>query len=237
MLIALCISLPFLILISLIVFGGGQVFMPLFSWLWNLLADNFGSQIDNNLINQVFTVSNSTPGVVSTKFAFLTGYLVANGAWWGYLAMFLTYFIFCMPAIFSMLIAMNYLNKFKTNTYFQNLIILFKPLIAGIMFSLAIQLLLSISIPQYYFNKSYQNYFGSVPLKNVSPGSLLDLFNTSSKIGLVRTYLLYIFLIIAAILSFILFKKKIKLIFVIVINISLAIILLEFLSKLIVKII
>lgn len=70
--IALFVSLPLLIVISLSVFGGGKVFIPVFLWLWNFLAKTFNLDISEVQINNVFAVSNSTPGVVSTKFSFVT---------------------------------------------------------------------------------------------------------------------------------------------------------------------
>ncbi|UWV84256.1 hypothetical protein [Mycoplasmopsis felis] len=73
--------------------------MPIFRWLWTFLSSVFGSQISEEKINTVFAVSNSTPGVVSTKFGFFTGFLAAysddGSVLWWYVAMFVTYFFFC----------------------------------------------------------------------------------------------------------------------------------------------
>ncbi|ADE19668.1 chromate transporter [Mycoplasma crocodyli] len=158
--IALLVSIPILILISLSVFGGGQVFMPIFKWFWELLAKLFQSDINQDTINRIFTISNATPGVVSTKFSFFTGYIIANGSWWGYLAMFLTYFVFCLPAIFVMLVTMKYINKFEDKLIVKKLMLYMKPIVAGIIFSIAIQLILSIMFPYIYFNEGINKYVG-----------------------------------------------------------------------------
>ncbi|WP_036452848.1 chromate transporter [Mycoplasma buteonis] len=230
--IALLVSIPLIILISLIVFGGGQVFMPIFSWFWNLLAKNFGSQIDDNTINQVFTVSNSTPGVVSTKFAFFSGYLVANGEWWGYLAMFLTYLVFCLPAIGMMLLAMKYINKFEHNKMMQNLLIISKPLVAGIMIALSVQLLISILLPEFYFNKGITEYFGKVDLEQ-KPHSLAALFDITTPIGYLRKILLYVYVILAVIIAAVCVKFKKSLFIVIIINVVLSILMLGIIPHLV----
>ncbi|WP_322949460.1 chromate transporter [Mycoplasmopsis cynos] len=211
--IALFVSLPLLIVISLSVFGGGQVFIPVFLWLWNFLAKTFNLDISEVQINNVFAVSNSTPGVVSTKFSFVTGYLVANGQWWGFLAVFLTYLVFCLPAIFIMLIAMKYLNKFKSNSYIKNMIIIMKPVVAGIMISLALQLLINIFSPEIYFNKVNKEHY--IGLNNSSKNYFISYKNI----------LLKLYIPISIILSLYLVKKKVSLFLIILINVSISFIL------------
>ncbi|WP_426460940.1 chromate transporter [Mycoplasma hafezii] len=222
---ALLISLPLLIVICLIVFGGGQVFMPIFSWFWTTLAQYFDSNIDENVINQIFTVANATPGVISTKFALFTGYLVANGAWWGYLAMFLTYLVFSLPAIIVMLIAMRYINKFESNSLLKNLLIISKPLVAGIMLALAVQLLISIALPEFYFNKGVTEYIGKIIITDKTTG-FASIFNDATPIAHLRKILLYVYLIIATIIAIILVKYKKSLFIIILVNVSLALIML-----------
>ncbi|MCU9938696.1 chromate transporter [Mycoplasmopsis felis] len=117
--------------------------------MWTFLSSVFGSQISEEKINTVFAISNSTPGVVSTKFGFFTGFLAAysdDGSvlWWGYVAMFVTYFFFCFYAIIIMLLAMRYIKKFKSNSFVKNMLIMLRPIISGIIFSLALQLLVQI---------------------------------------------------------------------------------------------
>ncbi|MBN4083499.1 chromate transporter [Mycoplasma sp. CSL10137] len=207
MMIALLVSIPLLILVSLIVFGGGQVFMPVFSWMWNLMSSTFGSQIDSDTINKVFTVSNTTPGVVSTKFAFFTGYLIANGEWWGYLAIFLTYLIFCIPAILMMLLAMKYINRFRSSTFIQNLMTIMKPIVSGIIISLAIQLFIGIYAPEIIFNKSIDKY--------------AILSNDNLFVGY-KNALLKIFITVGILYSYWLAKKNFSLFWIIIVNVSIS---------------
>ncbi|MGZ9762215.1 chromate transporter [Mycoplasma sp. 394] len=207
MILAFLVALLFLILISLSVFGGGQVFMPIFRWLWMFLAQNFGANINDDHINTIFTVANSTPGVVSTKFAFFTGYIIANGQWWGYLAMFLTYLIFCLPAIIIMVLAMKYINKFKTNTFVKNMLIIMRPIVAGIILSLALQLFLAIFVPEVSFNKSLAKY--AIEKKEVF------------FVGY-RNILLKIYVPIGILFSYYLARKKFSLFLIIVINIAIS---------------
>ncbi|TDV24258.1 chromate transporter [Mycoplasmopsis mustelae] len=206
--VGLIVALTFLMLVSLSVFGGGQVFMPIFRWLWLFLASNFGANINDDKINTVFTVSNSTPGVVSTKFGFFTGYLIANGQWWGYIAMFITYLVFCLPAIIVMVLAMKYIKKFKANTIIKNMLIVMRPIIAGIVLSLALQLFLSIFIPEINFNKSVSEY------------ATLN-HSTNFFIGY-RNVLLKIYVPIGIGISYYLTKKKLSLFLIIIINIMLS---------------
>ncbi|MCP4336945.1 MAG: chromate transporter [Mycoplasma sp.] len=155
MIIALLSTLGVLIL-SLIVFGGGQVFMPLFKILWQLM-DKHGAHISETQINNIFVVSNSTPGVVSTKFGLFTGYLVSNGAWWGYLAMIGTYLIFALPSILLIMLATKMVKKTKTNPYLKNTVMFLRPVIIGVLASLSVQLLIGTMFPQLSFN-AFGNY-------------------------------------------------------------------------------
>ncbi|WP_027121068.1 chromate transporter [Mycoplasma leonicaptivi] len=206
---AFLVSIPFIIFISLSVFGGGQVFMPIFKWLWEFLAKSFDAKIDNDLINKIFTVANSTPGVVSTKFGFYTGYIVANGAWWGYVAMFITYLIFCLPAIMTMFLAMKYVKKFKSNTLVKNMLILMKPIVAGIIISLAVQLFISIYWTNFEFNKGIDKYF------------LINKETNSIFIGY-RNILLKIYVPVGIVISYFLARKKFSLFIIIIINIAIS---------------
>ncbi len=140
-----------LLLLSLVVFGGGQVFMPIFKILWQLMAQN-GAHIDDTKINNIFAIANSTPGVVSTKFGMFTGYLVSNGEWWGYIAMIGTYIIFAAPSILLMMLAMKMVKKTKTNKYLKNIVMYLRPVIIGVLGSLALQLLIGTMFPQVSFN-------------------------------------------------------------------------------------
>ncbi|WGI36806.1 chromate transporter [Mesomycoplasma lagogenitalium] len=144
-----------IIIIALIVFGGGQVFMPIFQWFWTFLSQQFDLGITQDKIDTVFTISNSTPGVVSTKFAAFTGILVANGAWWGWIVSFFTYLIFCLPVILLMTFSMKVVKKTKENKYLVNMMKFINPILAGVLISLAIQLFISIIAPNVYFNENF----------------------------------------------------------------------------------
>ncbi|CAM9147484.1 chromate transporter [Mycoplasma marinum] len=149
------------LLLGLIVFGGGQVFMPLFKALWEIMDKN-GAHISEDKINNIFAVSNATPGVVSTKFGFFTGYLVSNGQWWGYLAMIGTYLIFALPSIILILVTTKMIRKSKTNKYLKNTIIFLRPIIIGVLLALSIQLLMGTMFPQIYFNSYSKGYIPGI---------------------------------------------------------------------------
>lgn len=128
--------------------------MPVFNWFWLFLANQFGTRIDENRIQEIFSITNSTPGVVSLKFAAVTGLVVANNEWWGIFLSIFFYFVFSLPAILLVILGLKVLKKHKNNPRFKKLFSLFKPAIAAIMISLAIQLFISIYFIQIYFNKS-----------------------------------------------------------------------------------
>ncbi|WP_029513012.1 chromate transporter [Mycoplasmopsis iners] len=209
-----------LAIISLSVFGGGQVFMPMFKWLWEFMNNTFAIPISETNINQIFTVANATPGVVSTKFAFFTGFLAGNSAtgmqhWWAYALMFVTYLCFCLPAILIMAFAMKYLQKFQTKKYIQRILLLMKPIVAGIIIALAFQLLINILLPFIKFNE-VNNYFA------------IDKDNNKARFfSNWRLIALFIYVPINIGTSYWLYKKKLSLFLLIVINILLSLIIFE----------
>ncbi|EGV00363.1 chromate ion transporter [Mycoplasmopsis columbina SF7] len=214
------VAIVAIILISLSVFGGGQVFMPMFKWLWELLANNFGINIQETHINQVFTVANATPGVVSTKFAFFTGLLVGNQqsgeiAWYGYLFMFLTYFFFCLPAILIMALAMKYITKFENKSFLKRVLTLMKPVVAGIIISVGLQLFIGVLLPFVKFNEN-GNYF-KISFNN----SKAHFFSGW------RAIVLYIYAPLNVIVSWYLYRKKISLFILIIVNIVISLILFQ----------
>lgn len=155
---ALLVCIPLLILISLSVFGGGQIFMPIFSWFWKLLGSWFGTNISDTDISQAFAVSNATPGILSTKLAMISGYFVANGQWWGFLAMFLTFLIFALPPIFMMHFAMKQAKKSRSNSTSAKLVQIMNPVVTGIVIALAVQLFMGMILPAVVINKSVSQY-------------------------------------------------------------------------------
>lgn len=141
------------LIIGIIVFGGGQVFMPLFKSLWELMSKN-GANINHSKIEDIFAISNATPGVVSTKLATFTGYLSANGEWWGWFALILTYLIFTIPSIIIVYWSFKFISKTDTSKYLKNILIFLRPVIVGILLALALQLFIATAFPSVVFNSS-----------------------------------------------------------------------------------
>ncbi|UVD81668.1 chromate transporter [Mycoplasma iguanae] len=154
MILTLLFSFISLIFIGLVVFGGGQIFIPLFKSFWEMLSNNFGVKISAEEIETVITVSNSTPGVVSTKLGFLTGWLIAQGEWYAWILVFATYLVFVLPSIFLLVLATKFMQKTANSIILKRIIKYTKPAIAGIMIALGIQLFISVIIPQISFNDS-----------------------------------------------------------------------------------
>ncbi|AEM68427.1 chromate transporter [Mycoplasma putrefaciens] len=219
MILALLVSLVMITFISLSVFGGGQVFMPIFAWLWRSLATWFNVKIDEEFINNIFAIANSTPGILSPKFATITGYIVANGQWWGYFAMILTYLAFVIPPIFMMQIALKYSEKFSDSTFFKNLIKLMNPVVAGIIIALAIELIIGTMFPFIVFNQSAANYWGFVDPK--SPTNKIKFLKGWRQI------VLWIYVPIGVSLSTFLYLKKIQVFGLVLANVIIALILFQ----------
>ncbi|MGL5521953.1 MAG: chromate transporter [Metamycoplasmataceae bacterium] len=134
-------------IISIVVFGGAQVFIPYFKIL---LVNILG--IDINTWENLLSITNATPGVFGLKIALASGYLAAQGYWWGYLLMFGTYFVFSLVPIFIMTIVMKKYNKIKKTTFMISFLKIMRPILAGILISVALYLLVSLVIPFIGFN-------------------------------------------------------------------------------------
>lgn len=211
MILILFFTLLMMCVISLSVFGSGQVFIPLFRWFWMFLEKTFNANISNDTINQVISISNLTPGLVSTKFAFFSGYLISNGYWYGYLAAILTYVVFALCAIMVLVFVMKNLKKFESSKTIQRIFVILKPVIAGIIFSLAIQLFISITFPFVTFNSSISSYF------KIDFGKTNAIFFSGW-----RRYVLFAFVPVSISFSIIMLKKtKIHLLVLILLNIAL----------------
>lgn len=196
-----------LIIICLVVFGGGQVFIPLFIWLWKSLNTIFGINITQEQIDTVITISNSTPGVVSTKFGFLSGYLFAEGKWWGWITIFLTYLTFALPAIIMTIFVFKLVNKNSKNGFMSKIINYSKPIIAGIMIALAAQLFISLIFPFIGFNNNYSEY-----ITNINNDKTRFFQNW-------RLIALFIYVPINIVISFIMYYKKMPLFYLMIISI------------------
>lgn len=200
----LLIALVGVLVIGLIVFGGGQVFMPLFQSLWKAMGHVSDAQINN-----IFTITNSTPGVVSTKFSVFTGYLAADGAWWGWLSMILTYLIFVIPSIVMIWWAAKMINKSEQSKHLKLMTTYLKPVIGGIVLALAIQLFIGTAFPKLVFNG--KDYIGTK--ESIFTGW--------------RLIVLIPYSIIVAIESAYLYSKKVNLFWLIIIHIVIGLVLFE----------
>ncbi len=201
----LLISIFGVFLLGIIVFGSGQVFMPLFKSLWELLDKN-GANINQDLIENIFTIANSTPGVIGTKFAAFTGYLISNGQWWGWLSLLLTYLVFAIPSILMIFWAYKMIAKTEQSKYLKNIIKYLRPVIIGILLTLSIQLFISTILPFVSFNNA---------------SSYLSLQKSSKSIFFSgwRFYALIFYTIFVIPESFILYRKKVNLFILIIIHI------------------
>ncbi|UUD36979.1 Chromate transporter [Mycoplasmopsis californica] len=215
MLSVLLVSIGLLVFVSLIVFGGGQVFMPLFQFYWNLLRDVFKIEVDQNLIDAAFSVGNGTPGVLSTKFAFISGYFIEQHEWWGVALSFLTYFSFIIPAMLVMYLAMRLSVKYKENKFGLLMSKYFKPVVAGIMIALVIQIMIATAIPLLHFNSDNI-------LINKEYGYLKETPKSEFFSGY-RLWILIPWCIVSCGYSFYLYKKKFPIYALILLNILIAI--------------
>lgn len=178
--------------------------MPLFQSLWKAMGHVSDAQINN-----IFTITNSTPGVVSTKFSVFTGYLAADGAWWGWLAMILTYLIFVIPSIVMIWWAAKMINKSEQSKHLKLMTTYLKPVIGGIVLALAIQLFIGTAFPKLVFNG--KDYIGTK--ESIFTGW--------------RLIILIPYSIIVAIESAYLYSKKVNLFWLIIIHIVIGLVLFE----------
>ncbi|MBZ4203372.1 chromate transporter [Mycoplasma sp. CH-Wi4] len=207
------ITLILIIFVSLSVFGGGQIFMPIFKWLWELLNNNFGAGISDQEMSNLFTVSNATPGVFSTKLAFASGYLISGGQWWGFILCFFTYLVFILTPIIVMFYSMKLMTKKSNSPYLQGLMKIMNPIIVGIIAALIIQLIIGMVFPHAKFNNSVSEY---VKISYTSKKALF--FNNS------RLPILIIYVIITIIISAILYHKRFPIFPLILFNVAMAMI-------------
>lgn len=141
-------------IISIVVFGGAQMFIPYFKILLvNLLG------VEQETWDSVLSIANATPGVFGLKVAFASGYLASCGEWWGYILMFGTYIIFILVPIFVMIFVMKKYSKIKDNKFMTQFLKVMKPIIAGILSSIIVNLFMSLIIPFVGFN-DLGSYFG-----------------------------------------------------------------------------
>ena len=201
-------------IISFVVFGGSQVFIPYFK----ILLVNFIG-VSPETWDSVLAITNATPGVFGLKLAFISGFLAANGSWWGWLLMFLTYSIFIIiPIVFILLIFKKYKEK-QNSKFMISFSKIMKPIIGGILCSIIINLFISILLPFVGFNDLGSN-FGSLD-------KYLTLKSDEFFNGW-RFWILLAWTLISIPMEYWIMKKyKINAIYMILINIILCLILFE----------
>ncbi|MGL4183761.1 MAG: chromate transporter [Metamycoplasmataceae bacterium] len=200
------------LIISIIVFGGAQVFIPYFKIL---LVNVLG--IDLDTWENLLSITNATPGIFGLKMALASGYLAAQGHWWGYLLMFGTYFVFSLVPIFIMTIVMKKYNKLKKTKFMIFFLKMMRPILSGILISVVLYLLMSLVVPFIGFN-DLGSEFGNMD-------KYLYFKQHSFFIGW-RYWVLLGWSIISIPTDFVLIRKyKINMIFLIITNIGLCMIL------------
>ena len=202
------------LIISIVVFGGAQIFIPYFKILLvNLLG------ISPDVWNSVLSIANATPGVFGLKLAFISGFLAANGSWWGWLLMIVTYIAFIMVPIGLILLIFNKYKKIKETKFMIAFSKMMKPLIGGILCSIIINLFISILLPFVGFNDLSDN------INNLDKYLYIktDQFFTGW-----RFWMIFAWTLISIPVEYWIMKKyQINTIFIIIINIILCLIIFE----------
>ena len=202
------------LIISIVVFGGAQIFIPYFKILLvNLLG------VSPDVWNSVLSITNATPGVFGLKLAFISGFLAANGSWWGWLLMIVTYIAFIMVPIGLILLIFNKYKKIKETKFMIAFSKMTKPLIGGILCSIIINLFISILLPFVGFNDLSDN------INNLDKYLYIktDQFFTGW-----RFWMIFAWTLISIPVEYWIMKKyQINTIFIIIINIILCLIIFE----------
>ena len=202
------------LIISIVVFGGAQIFIPYFKILLvNLLG------VSPDVWNSVLSITNATPGVFGLKLAFISGFLAANGNWWGWLLMIVTYIAFIMVPIGLILLIFNKYKKIKETKFMIAFSKMMKPLIGGILCSIIINLFISILLPFVGFNDLSDN------INNLD--KYLYIKNDQFFTGW-RFWMIFAWTLISIPVEYWIMKKyQINTIFIIIINIILCLIIFE----------
>ena len=201
------------LIISFVVFGGAQMFIPYFKILLvNIL------KVSQNDWGAVLSIANSTPGVFGLKVSFASGYLAAQGHWLGFILMFFSYAIFIIVPIVVMLFVMKKYNQFKSSKFMVSFLKLMKPTIAGILLSIVVNLWMSLIVPFVGFNDLGTN-FGELD-------NYFHLQDTFFKQWRYWVLLAWTFVSIPVDM-FVIKKFKINIIYLIIANIALCMVLFE----------
>ncbi|VEU74741.1 Chromate transporter [Mycoplasmopsis citelli] len=203
------VSLVFIALVSLTVFGGGALFIPVFDWLWKFIPQNYPSvQISQDQINSFLAAGNATPGILSPKFAVYTGWVIAGNHWYAFLILILAYLAFMIPAISLLLIFRKIIRKNKNKLFVKTFFDFMFPVLIGVMISLSVSLFLRITYPFLSFNGA-SKYIKTDYSKDLTKNGIYNFFKGW------RLILLMIYSPIAIIVFIILIQRKTPIIYLI----------------------
>ena len=202
------------LIISIVVFGGAQIFIPYFKILLvNLLG------ISPDVWNSVLSIANATPFFFRLKLSFISFFLAANINWWWCLLMIVTYINIIMVPIRLILLIFNKYKKIKETKFMIAFSKMMKPIIGGILCSIIINLFISILLPFVGFNDLSDN------INNLDKYLYIktDQFFTGW-----RFWMIFAWTLISIPVEYWIMKKyKINTIFIIIINIILCLIIFE----------
>lgn len=137
------IQLLYIVIINLITFGGGPVYIPIYEQFYTHF--NIASQDDYYVI---VAIQNAFPGVTGGKLGGYAMYLE-----YGLLGFILSTLAFVIPGIILMLIAMKSFEKLRNSKYFNSVNEVTKPIIIAILVKIGIDFFVKAfnSIDIYYF--------------------------------------------------------------------------------------
>lgn len=137
------IQLLYIVIINLITFGGGPVYIPIYEQFYTHF--NIASQDDYYVI---VAIQNAFPGVTGGKLGGYAMYLE-----YGLLGFILSTLAFVIPGIILMLIAMKSFEKLRNSKYFNSVNEVTKPIIIAILVKIGIDFFIKAfhAINIYYF--------------------------------------------------------------------------------------
>lgn len=120
------------LVIVLVTFGGGAVFIPMFEIL---LVEQLGAFTDSEFTTLIGLV-NSFSGPTGGKIAAYAGYFL--GGWTGLL---LASIVFIVPGTVMMLVAYKFFVKISESMFFKQVSIYIKPIVVGIFIAIIVKFL------------------------------------------------------------------------------------------------
>jgi len=125
-------------LIGLFTFGGGYAMIPLITQ--EVVAKPWG--IDQALLFDFIAISESTPGPFAINISTFVGFSQGTNVWYGILAAFSTTLGVIMPSFIIIIIIAKLFHKFATNKFVVGFLTGVKPVVVGVIFSVAIGFLI-----------------------------------------------------------------------------------------------